>query len=58
MQANAATGLVSIFLDRDIIHFVVGTRINGAHQDTNFLWNWIFAAILSRTSPSCWNKNT
>lgn len=35
MRANAATALVSTFLDSDIIHFVIGTRINEAHQDPN-----------------------
>ncbi|HOI93874.1 MAG TPA: SpoIIE family protein phosphatase [Syntrophobacter fumaroxidans] len=35
MRANAATTLASILLDSDIIFFVVGTRINEAHQDPN-----------------------
>jgi hypothetical protein len=35
MKTNAATMLVSTFLDSDIIHFVIGTRINEAHQDPN-----------------------
>ena len=35
MRANAATTLVSNLLDSDIIFFVVGTRINEAHQDPN-----------------------
>ncbi len=30
---NAASRLVAQLLDSDIIHFVVGTRINNAHQD-------------------------
>ncbi|NSW84967.1 MAG: SpoIIE family protein phosphatase [Syntrophobacteraceae bacterium] len=35
MRANAATSLASILLDSDIIYFIVGTRINEAHQDPN-----------------------
>lgn len=35
LRTNAATQLVSILLDSDVIHFVVGTRINEAHQDPN-----------------------
>ncbi|MGA2228666.1 MAG: stage II sporulation protein E, partial [Syntrophobacteraceae bacterium] len=27
--------LVSILLDSDVIHFLVGTRVNDAHQDPN-----------------------
>ncbi|GHU03266.1 stage II sporulation protein [Spirochaetia bacterium] len=30
---NAATGIVNLFLDSDRITFIVGTRINEAHQD-------------------------
>ena len=32
---NAATKLVDLFLDSDCIKFVVGTKINEAHQDPN-----------------------
>ena len=32
---NAATKLVEMFLDSDRIQFVVGTKINEAHQDPN-----------------------
>ncbi|MBM4310975.1 MAG: serine/threonine protein phosphatase [Deltaproteobacteria bacterium] len=32
-HSNAAADLVELFLESDIIHFVVGTRINEAHQD-------------------------
>lgn len=32
---NAATRLVELMMDSDIIHFLVGTRINDAHQDPN-----------------------
>jgi hypothetical protein len=32
---DAATRLASLMLDSDIVHFVVGTRINEAHQDPN-----------------------
>lgn len=35
MRSNAATTLTSILLDSDDIYFVVGTRINEAHQDPN-----------------------
>lgn len=35
MRANAASELVSILLDSDVIHFLVGTRVNEAHQDPN-----------------------
>lgn len=35
MRSNAATALASIILDSDIIFFVVGTRVNEAHQDPN-----------------------
>ena len=34
-RSNAASDLVSILLDSDVIYFVVGTRINEAHQDPN-----------------------
>jgi len=34
-NANAATKLVNLLLDSDIVKFVVGTRINEAHQDPN-----------------------
>lgn len=30
---NGATRLADLFLDSDVIELVVGTRINGAHQD-------------------------
>lgn len=33
MPLNAAVKLVHHFLDSDVIHFVVGTKINQAHQD-------------------------
>jgi len=32
---NAAQRLLKYFMDTDIIHFVVGTKINDAHQDPN-----------------------
>jgi hypothetical protein len=35
MRPNAATALVSILLDSDVIFFAVGTRVNEAHQDPN-----------------------
>ncbi len=35
VQPNGATRLVDLFLNSDIIHFVVGTKINDAHQDPN-----------------------
>ncbi len=35
LRTNAATQLVSILLDSDVIHFAVGTRVNEAHQDPN-----------------------
>lgn len=35
LRSNAASALVTILLDSDIIHFLVGTRINEAHQDPN-----------------------
>ncbi len=35
LRTNAATMLASILLDSDVIHFIVGTRINEAHQDPN-----------------------
>lgn len=34
-RKNAATKLLDLILDSDIIHFLVGTRINEAHQDPN-----------------------
>ena len=34
-RPNAATRLVELLLNSDIIHFLVGTRINEAHQDPN-----------------------
>lgn len=34
-RRNGATRLVDILLDSDIIEFLVGTRINEAHQDPN-----------------------
>jgi hypothetical protein len=34
-RANAASELVSILLDSDVIYFLVGTRVNEAHQDPN-----------------------
>ena len=33
LRNDAATELVKIFLDSDIINFIVGTKINEAHQD-------------------------
>jgi hypothetical protein len=30
---DAATQLVEILCDSDVIQFVIGTRVNGAHQD-------------------------
>jgi hypothetical protein len=35
MKANAAVRLATMLLDSDIVKFVVGTRINEAHQDPN-----------------------
>ncbi len=35
LERNAATELLSRLLDSDVIRFVVGTRINQAHQDPN-----------------------
>jgi hypothetical protein len=35
MRANGATSLVSVLLDSDVIYFIVGTRVNEAHQDPN-----------------------
>ena len=35
LPANPASRLVEILLDSDCIHFVVGTKINEAHQDPN-----------------------
>jgi hypothetical protein len=34
-RSNAASALVSILLDSDVIYFLVGTRVNEAHQDPN-----------------------
>lgn len=34
-DGNPAEKIVSTMIDSDIIHFVVGTRINEAHQDPN-----------------------
>ena len=34
-RVNAATKLVEMILDSDRIQFVVGTKINEAHQDPN-----------------------
>jgi hypothetical protein len=33
MESNAATQLVELLRESDVIEFVVGTRINDAHQD-------------------------
>ena len=35
MRSNAASSLTSILLDSDVIYFIVGTRVNEAHQDPN-----------------------
>lgn len=35
MKPNGATDIIRMFSDSDIIHFVVGTRINEVHQDPN-----------------------
>lgn len=35
LKPNAATRMVDLFLDSDRIKFVVGTKINEAHQDPN-----------------------
>ena len=35
LKPNAATKMVDLFLDSDRIKFVVGTKINEAHQDPN-----------------------
>ncbi len=34
-RSNAATALTAILLDSDVIYFIVGTRVNEAHQDPN-----------------------
>jgi len=34
-QNNAAVKLLKMFINADTIHFIVGTRINEAHQDPN-----------------------
>ena len=34
-RRNAAGSLVNLMLESDIVEFVVGTRINEAHQDPN-----------------------
>ena len=34
-RKNPATDLISLMLQSDIVHFIVGTRINEAHQDPN-----------------------
>ena len=34
-RPNAATRLVELLLNSDLIHFLIGTRINEAHQDPN-----------------------
>jgi hypothetical protein len=34
-RRNAARALVEMLLETDIVQFVVGTRINAAHQDPN-----------------------
>ncbi|MGE5611539.1 MAG: SpoIIE family protein phosphatase [Bacillota bacterium] len=34
-RPNAADELVRLMLESDVVHFVVGTRINEAHQDPN-----------------------
>jgi hypothetical protein len=35
LRVNAARRLLHMLLDSDIVQFVVGTRINEAHQDPN-----------------------
>ena len=35
LKGNAATRLLGHFLESDVIRFVVGTKINDAHQDPN-----------------------
>ena len=35
LNQNAVTKMVDLFLDSDRIKFVVGTKINEAHQDPN-----------------------
>jgi hypothetical protein len=35
LPQNGATRLVNYLFDSDIIHFVIGTKINDAHQDPN-----------------------
>ena len=35
LKDNAAVRLVKLFIESDIIEFVVGTRVNEAHQDPN-----------------------
>lgn len=35
LRDNAASRLLNLLMNSDIIHFVVGTRINEAHQDPN-----------------------
>ena len=34
-RKNPATDLISLMLQSDIVQFIVGTRINEAHQDPN-----------------------
>jgi Serine phosphatase RsbU, regulator of sigma subunit len=36
VKENAVSELINYLLDSDIIHFVVGTKVNDAHQDPNF----------------------
>ena len=35
MRSNPATALANLLMDSDVIYFVVGTRVNEAHQDPN-----------------------
>ena len=35
LKSNGATAMVNHLLNSDIIHFIVGTKINDAHQDPN-----------------------
>ncbi len=35
VRTNAATSLTTILLESDVIYFLVGTRVNEAHQDPN-----------------------
>ena len=57
-RSNAASELVSILLDSDVIFFLVGTRVNEAHQDPNLPVELdIRRNIIKKIAP-CSRKNT